>query len=225
VTGRYVQRLVTVMATGLALAPVAAAHGPTGGGATGYISTVDGLKPPVLGVLVKVLGGDDRLRLANYSQKTVLVLGYEREPFLRFTSSGVYENTRSPAAYLSRVRDPAQARVPTTVDPAAPPLWRKVTKGQSYEWHDHRIHWTKTELPAAVHTAPDKVHLISRWKIPARSDGKPFSISGFLGYVPPPGGSGGGGTSPWLLAAVIATTVLVAAGLVLGARRTRRRAP
>jgi hypothetical protein len=179
----------------------------------------------VLGVFVRVLGGDDRLRLANYSGKTVLVLGYEREPFLRFAPGGVYENVRSPAAYLSRERDPVQVRLPASADPKAAPRWRKVAAGQSFEWHDHRIHWTESEPPAAVQRAPDEVHLIFRWAVPARADGKPFAVSGFLGYVPPPGGSGDGGMSPWLLAAVIGVAVLAGAGLVVGDRRAKRRSP
>jgi len=194
----------------------------------GYVSTAAGLKPQVLGVSVRVLGGDDRLRLANYSGKTVFVLGYEREPFLRFTPSGVYENVRSPATYLSRARDPAQAHVPASADAEATPRWRMVAKGQSFEWHDHRIHWTESEPPAAVQKAPDEVHLIFRWAVPALADGKPFAVSGFLGYVPPPVESGdGGGTSGWLLAAAIGAALLAAIAIAIGtgARRARHRTP
>lgn len=216
--------LIALAAAGLALAPTAPGHGPPEGGVVGYVSTASGLKPHVLGVSVRVLGGDDRLRLANYSSKTVLVLGYEHEPFLRFTAGGVYENVRSPAVYLSRERDPAKAHVPASADAEAPPRWRKVAKGQSFEWHDHRIQWTESEPPAAVQRAPDEVHLISRWAVPASADGKPFSVSGFLGYVPPPEPPGGG-ASPWLIGVVVGIAVLAGAGLVLGDRRARRRSP
>ena len=40
--------------------------------------------------------------------------------------TAVYENVRSPATYLSRVRDPAKASVPASADPKAAPRWRKV---------------------------------------------------------------------------------------------------
>ena len=46
--------------------------------------------PNVLGVGVNVLGGDERLRLSNYSGKAVVILGYQGEPYLRFTTSGVF---------------------------------------------------------------------------------------------------------------------------------------
>ena len=87
----------------LVCAPAAAPHGG-GGAAKGYRSTVTGLRSPVLGVLVAVLNSDDRLRVVNYSDKTIVVSGYDGEPFLRFARDAVYENTRSPAAYLSRAR-------------------------------------------------------------------------------------------------------------------------
>ena len=218
------RRLVTGLAAGLALASAAAAHGPAGGG-VGYVSTAESLKPPVLGVFVRVLGGDDRLRLANSSGKTIVVLGYQREPFLRFSLGGVYENVRSPATYLSRERDPARAHVPASADPTATPLWRKVATGQSYDWHDHRIHWTKPDPPAAVQRAPNEVHLLFRWAVPARADGKPFAIVGFTGYVPPPGRQGDGGMSGWLLAAAIGGAIVAVAAIGAGVRRARRRTP
>jgi hypothetical protein len=218
------RRLGAALAAGLLLAPAAAAHGPVGGG-QGYVSTVAGLEPNVLGVFVSVLGGDDRLRLVNYSGKTIVVLGYDREPFLRFAKNGVYENVRSPATYLSRERDPAKARVPASADPKATPRWRKVGAGvASYVWHDHRIHWTKSELPPVVQQAPDQIHRIFRWRIPARANGQPFVVLGFLGYAPSPN-AGEDATSRWLPAAVIGASLLVAAALGAGARRAWRRAP
>jgi len=84
-----------VGAAALVLAASASAHGPAGGGA-GYVSSISGLKPPVVGVLTSVLGSDDRLQLVNYSGKTIVVYGYSGEPFLRFNANAVYENVRSP---------------------------------------------------------------------------------------------------------------------------------
>lgn len=219
------RRLGAVLAAGLLLAPAAAGHGPAGG-AQGYVSTVAGLQPNVLGVLVSVLGGDDRLRLVNYSGKTIEVLGYDGEPFLRFGKDGVYENVRSPATYLSRERDPAKATVPASADPTAAPRWRKVAAaGASFIWHDHRIHWTGAEAPPIVQAAPDEIHRIFRWRIPARADGKNFVVAGFLGYAPTPQIENDDGISAWLVAAIVGTTLVAAVALGAGARRARRRAP
>ena len=206
------------------LDPVAGAHGPVGGG-VGYISSVDGLRPPVLGVIARVLGGDDRLQLVNYSGKTVVVNGYDGEPFLRFTANGVYENTNSPAAYLTRARDQATVSVPAFASSTAAPAWRKVTEGSTYAWHDRRIRWTGSGLPPAVKAAPNDRQLIFRWRIPASADAKRFAISGFLGYAPVPGTQSSSGTSPWLLAGVIGATALALLALGAGARHTRRQAP
>ena len=75
----------------------------------GYVSNISAVVPNVLGVSVNVLGGDERLRLSNYSGKTVVILGYQGEPYLRFTASGVFANELSPASYLNRMRKPRRA--------------------------------------------------------------------------------------------------------------------
>jgi hypothetical protein len=188
-----------------ALAPSGDASGHGRTGQSGYVSTVSALVPPVLGVSVNVLGGDDRLRLSNYSGKTVVVLGYRGEPSLRFAKDGVFRNARSPASVA--------------------PLWHRVAPGASFDWHDRRIHWSATEPPQAVQEDPGRAHLIFDWRVPARADGRPFAITGFLGYVPPrtdehrgrswvvplAGGAGG-----------LALAALIVAGA--GARRRSRRA-
>ena len=213
--------LATVAAC-LAIAPSGAPHGRHTPG-VGYVSTVAGTVPNVLGVQARVLGGDDRLRLANVSGKTIVVDGYDGEPFLRLGPDGVFENERSPATYLSVDRDPTRAYVPRSADPKAPPSWRKVRGGTSFEWHDHRIHWTGAEPPPAVQRAPQETHMIRNWRVPARADGKRFAITGFLGYVPPPSRSDG--TRWWPFALGIGAVVVAAAAAGLGVRRARRRTP
>lgn len=187
--------------TALVLPGDAFGHGRTGQG--GYVSTVSTLDPRVLGVSVNVVGGDKRLRLSNYSGKTVVVLGYSGEPMLRFGKGGVFRNARSP----STVR----------------PLWRKVAPGVSFDWHDRRIHWPATEPPQAVRAEPETAHLIFNWRVPARADGKAFAIKGFLGYVPPKGVDAG---RDWLLPLLGGGGIALAAVVVgAGARRRARRAP
>lgn len=195
---------IALFLAALALVGDASGHGRAG--RSGYVSTVSALVPPVLGVSVNVLGGDDRLRLSNYSGKTVVVLGYRGEPLFRFGKMGVFRNARSPVK--------------------AAPLWRRVAPGASFDWHDRRIHWPASEAPRAVREEPDKAHLIFNWRVPARADGKPFAITGFLGYVPPRKDQHGGRS--WVLpltggAGGLALAALVVAGA--GARRRLRRAP
>ena len=205
------RRLVAVLAVGLAFVSPAAGHGPAGGG-QGYVSTVAGLEPNVLGVFVSVLGGDDRLRLVNYSGKTIDVLGYKGEPFLRFGKDGVYQNLRSPATYLSSVRDPAKAQLPASADPKAAPRWQQVAAaGESFVWHDHRIHWTEAEPPRIVQEAPDEIHLHLPLAHPGSRRREAIRRSRASSATRRRRSTADDdGISAWLLAALIGVTVLVA---------------
>jgi hypothetical protein len=214
-----------LLVTTLTLPAGSSAH--PGSTLTGYVSTVSAVVPNVLGLNALVLGGDDRLRLSNYSGKTVVILGYEGEPYLRFDKAGVWANTLSPAVHLNRFRRPRPLK-PGIADPSAPPRWRRVAPGVTYEWHDHRIHWTGDQPPAGVREHPDRIQRIFTWRVPGRADGARFAITGFLGYAPDPSKQANdGGASGWLLGAGIAGGVLTAAALVVGAgaRRGGRRAP
>jgi hypothetical protein len=203
----------------------AAADAHRGTALTGYVSTVSALSPAVLGVDVAVLGGDDRLRISNYSGKTIVVLGYEHEPYLRFDGRGVWANVRSPAAHLNRFRRPRPLE-PGVADSSAPPRWRLVGRGVTYEWHDHRIHWVASQPPEGVREHPDQIQRIFRWRVPGLANGKPFAITGFLGYAPDRRPEQDEGTPGWLvIVGGAAGAGLLLAALGAGARRARRRAP
>lgn len=214
--------LVLAAAGALAVAPVAASHG--GSAQRGYVSTVASLRPGVLGVTVGVLGGDDRLVLRNWSGKTVVVLGYDGEPYLRFSEDGVYRNARSPATYLNRVRYPS-GPLPPAADPEAPPEWVEVGDGNSFSWHDHRIHWARRTPPPGVRAQPDRIQRIFSWAVPATVGGEPFAIEGFLGYAPPAPASApedGGGFAPGPAAVTgLAALLALLAGLPLVLLRRR----
>ena len=213
--------LVPVVAAGLALAPAAVGHGPAGGG-VGYVSNVSAVVPNVLGVFVNVLGGDARLRLSNYSGKTIVILGYEGEPYLRFNKSGVFQNVHSPAAFLNRSRYP-RGSMPSVADPTAPPSWRRVARGATFAWSDHRIYWLRTEPPPGVQKQPGKIQLVFRWRVPGRADGRPFAITGLLGYAPSARANNGG--RDWLMPVVVGgASALALMGLWAAHRRMRRAA-
>jgi len=203
-------------------APAAQAH--RGSAQTGYVSTVSALEPNVLGVNALVLGGDDRLRISNYSGKTVVILGYEGEPYLRFDGRGVWANTRSPAAHVNRFRRPRALR-PGVADASAPPRWELLRPGVTYEWHDHRIHWVAHEPPQGVQDHPDRIQRIFKWRVPGLANGKRFAVTGFLGYAPDriPRQDDEDSAAWPIVGGVVAVALLVGAGV--GARRLRRRAP
>jgi hypothetical protein len=217
------KRAAIILSLAVLVTP-AASQAHRGSAQTGYVSTVSALVPPVLGVDARVLGGDDRLRISNYSGKTIVVLGYEQEPYLRFDRRGVWANTRSPAAHLNRFRRP-RPLAPGVANASDPPRWGLLTRGVTYEWHDHRIHWTAAEAPEGVRENPDRIQRIFNWRVPGLANGKRFAVTGFLGYAPerlPKQDDGSGAT--WLIVGGVGAAALLAA-VGVGARRLRRRAP
>ena len=188
----------------------------------GYVSNVSAVTPNVLGLFANVLGGDDKLRLSNYSGKTIVILGYQDEPYLRFEKDGVFQNMRSPATYLNRFRYPHGLK-PGVADPEARPRWRRVATGATLAWWDHRIHWTQARPPRGVRNDPLKIQRVFAWRVAGRADGTPFAVTGILGYSPRFAPSN---TRNWLLLVALgagATALALAVGL--GARRWKRRAP
>jgi hypothetical protein len=176
---------------------------------------VTAIRPAGSGISVRVLDNDDRLLLTNNSNKEVIVIGYNGEPYLRFASDGVYRNTRSPATYLNQDRY-AQVQVPAVADAHADPVWRKVASGNAWQWHDHRIHWMSTLPPPTVKNAPKQRHHIFDWKVPVRVGGERASILGRLDYAPPKT------ASPWVYAAIAVPLVAALGAWFLLRRRVNR---
>jgi hypothetical protein len=186
----------------------------------GFVSTVSGIRPNVVGVSALVLDGDDRLLLRNLSGRVIMIRGYEGEPYLRLTPTGVFANIRSPATYLNRDRLPRRSP-PKHANPAARPQWRRVSTGVTYQWHDHRIHWMRSELPPAVAAAPDRTHHVFDWRVPGTVNGRPFAVTGFLGYAPPveePVPESDDGDQPWIVPLAVAGGALAVGALFLRMR-------
>jgi hypothetical protein len=105
--------------------------------------------------------------------------------------------------------------LPGEADPSAEPAWEEVAPRETYEWHDHRIHWMSTTLPPQVEAAKDQPHHVFDWEVPATLDGRSLAISGSLTYEPPPEGS------PTIL--IVVLVVVLAAGVALAVLRRVRR--
>jgi hypothetical protein len=201
----------------LCASPAAVAHG--GGAAKGYRSTVTGVVPAA-GIEAAVLDGDDRLQLVVNGDRTVVIEGYEGEPYLRFGPDGVFENARSPAAYLNDDRY-GQVELPDETDPDAAPRWRSVAPaGRAYDWHDHRIHWMAETYPPVVAADRSTPHHVFDWKVPGTIDGKPLAITGSLDYEPPPGQR-----FPRVLLIPLALLVALGGALVVLRRRRMQASP
>jgi hypothetical protein len=176
------------LATLLFTAAPASAHGVGGVQPRNYRTALLRVEPSIAGVHLAVVDLGDNLQLSNDTEHDVFVLGYDDEPYLRVGARGVFENTRSPATYLNRSRIPT-TKPPKSADPAAAPVWRKVSSDTTATWHDHRAHYMGSDDPPAVQRAPSSRHLIDRWTVELRTNGRLLRASGELVYIPPP--------SPW----------------------------
>jgi hypothetical protein len=79
VSGR--SSLLAPVLAALLVTPIGTAH-PTGSH-TGFVSTVSGIEPPQLGLLVQVLGGHERLSVHNLTRKTVVIFDADGGEALR----------------------------------------------------------------------------------------------------------------------------------------------
>jgi len=163
-----------------------------------------GTEPHISGVSIRMLNLGYLVELKNSGPNTVVVIGYDREPYLRIGPSGVEVNRRSPATFLNRSATPSGS-LPDGLDARATPIWESVSNVPTARWHDHRAHWMGR---GAVNNA--------EWSIPLivtnrdTSSENEASIAGTLDSVAPPS------TLMWGLIAVSIAITLGALG------RTRR---
>jgi hypothetical protein len=148
---------------------------------TDYRTTVVAVTPPTDSIEVEVVGGDAFLQLAVDPGTTVMVVGYQGEPYLRFRADGVVlENQRSPTTYLNESRYGTTA--PPGADPELPADWVPVGEDGRYAWHDHRAHWMSQEPPP--HALPGDRILES--SIPLRVNGVDVSVEVATDWLPSP---------------------------------------
>ena len=166
--------LCGTLAATLLFPATALAHGRNAPVATNFQAKVD--HGPA-GVEAKVVDGDRKLWLRVPSSSTLIVLGFQREPYIRFDPAGVELNLRSPTTYLNQPRLQYASRA-TSV--SARPDWKRVTGAHAYSWHENRLH----ALERLVHGG--KARVVGRWSVPVQLGGKVSVITGTLSYVPAP---------------------------------------
>ncbi|MBM0278326.1 hypothetical protein [Micromonospora tarensis] len=203
-------------ATLISAAP-AAAHGADAPDATDYRTRTAGVAPARPGLEVRVVEAGARLELTNRTGRAIEVIGYSGEPYLRVGPDGVFENSRSPAAYLNRTIA-GDTALPAEADPAAPPSWRRVADGTTVRWHDQRALWQEPAPPAAVRAAPEREHRVRDWTVPLRDGTDPVAIVGTLDWVPPPDGY------TWWAVSIVGLLAVGALGLVAAASPAGARA-
>jgi MYXO-CTERM domain-containing protein len=182
-----------------------------------FLSKLRSVTPAVGGLELTVLHRGDEFELVNRTKKQVLVEGYGGEPYLRFLPDGtVLQNRRSPATYLNQDRY-ATKRVPSFAKSEAKPVWKRVARGGSYEWHDHRLHYMGKGTPKQVKDE-SKRQKIFDWSMRMKAGGEPVVAAGTLFWIPTATADDGG--SGWLpYAAFGALAAALLAVLVLRRRR------
>lgn len=188
---------------------VASAHGGADTDLTSNYRTRITDVSDIAGLTASTIGLDGGIRIRWNGPGTLIVAGYEGEPYLRFDASGVATNMRSAATWINQDRA-GTGTVPATVDPTADPEWRQVATTTTYQWHDHRTHWMTTVDPPQVQQDPSRSHVIyPRWEIPLTVDGAAAFIAGDLTWAPAPP------LLPWL---GLAATLAAAAAALLWSR-------
>lgn len=199
--------VTAALAAALALASPAAAHGADAPDGTDYRTEVTALSPASRGLSARIVEAGARLEVTNTTGRDIKVLGYSGEAYLRIGPDGVYENTRSPATYLNRTLA-GDTSLPPEADPAANPVWRKVSADRSARWHDQRTRWLESDPPAAVTADPTREQRIRDWVVPLRDGDRAIEVRGTLDWVPPPD------PYPWWVAGTLGFLLIGAAGLV-----------
>ena len=211
-------RIVTWVAAAAALligAPVALAHE----GSPNFLSQINQVTPAA-GVDVEVLNRDDRLLLRNTGTGTVIIEGYDGEPYARIEPDGtVSVNTDSKAYYINEERD-GKVEVPEGVDGKGEPRWEQVSRTGRFEWHDHRMHWMSESDPEMV-TDKDVRTKIYDWEVPIEVDGRAGAIGGTLFWTPLPSG----GSPLPLIIGFAALVIPLGIAVVIVRRRRRAAAP
>jgi hypothetical protein len=171
------------------------------------------VRPSVPGLELAVIGGDERLKLRNRSGHTVVVEGYDGEPYLRFRRDGRVEQNRfSPATYLNESRYEEQ-EVPLEAIPENRPRWKVIAENGSYSWFDHRIHFTERRPPPTG----GEGRKIFDGTVPLSVDGRRVQALGSFFWEPASGGFPG-----WLAGVLSVLAVLAVATLVVLWRRRAR---
>jgi hypothetical protein len=212
-------RLLVAFLAALASAGLPVATSVAKEGSENQVSELREIRPSVPGLELEVIEGDRFLLLENRTSRTVLVDGYDDEPYLRFSANGRVEvNTRSPSKYVNEDRY-GQRPVPSTADSSAPPRWQPVAGNGSYRWFDHRIHLMTPGTPEDVKDESKRYELLD-WRVPMTVGGRRVAAIGTLSWIPASSDSGGSGALIAIVAAVAALAAIAA--FVLLRRRGRR---
>jgi hypothetical protein len=211
-----------------------------------YRSVVRQIVPPTDGLSATVLDHDDALQLVNQSDRDVVVLDEDGEPYARLLADGTVQvnahssmatGENAPPSGGDGTKDSADAAPYASVtllahgdeghgaqphDDAgatgAPgAAWVTIDRAGRYAWHDPRINYRAQPVPPQVRDEARETK-VKDWRVPLLVAGQAGDVLGTLTWVGEPGAG-----SSFPTAAVISLVVLalLAAGAVVLVRRRR----
>jgi hypothetical protein len=152
-----------------------------------YRSAITAIQPSIPGLVLAVTKAGESLTLTNQTGKTVIVIGYAGEDYLRITPTGVDENIASLSSSLNGSLIIEGLPQKQDQQNQQRPKWRHVSDRPTFTWHDHRIHWMASQRPPVVARDPHHAHKVFTWKIPLTVNGQPVTVHGELDWKGSPG--------------------------------------
>jgi hypothetical protein len=153
-----------------------------------YRSAVTGIEPAMPGVEFMVHDNAGSVMLTNASgTKTITVLGYSGEDYLKITPTKVYENVNSLTAALNKSQGKSAPPARLSSGKKLPVKWSKTADGNSVMWRDFRVRWTATERPPSVAADPYHSHQVFAWALQIKVDRQPALVRGTVTWtgIPP----------------------------------------
>lgn len=142
-------------------------------GPTDYRTEIDAITPASDAIAVSIEGGDAFVSIDVEVGHSVVVFGYDDEPYLMIDETGdVFQNLRSFATYYNEERYGTD-ETPDIVDNTAPAEWERIGGGGFWAWHDHRAHWMGDGDPLGLEPGD----ALPPQDIPLLVDGVPTEIT------------------------------------------------
>jgi len=189
------------------------AHGGNGGASSDYRIEVTGYDGDHSGYVVRPVELGNRMELVRTTADEVQILGYQKEPYLRLSKDGVFENINSPAHYANLDRF-QRIPIPASASATAAPKWVKLSDGNSVRWHDHRTHWMDSTPRQDVRDNPNVERVIfDANRVELLVNGKPAAAIVRVTWLPPPS------RMVWLVITTISACALLAALVLVPSMR------
>ena len=148
-----------------------------------YRSAVAQTVPPVSGLNVSARA-TGLVTVVNLTGRTVVVLGYANEPYLRISAAGVDENINSLSAKLNTVQ--GQSTAPNLSGTSGPAQWRHLSDGSSVTWRDYRTHWSSRKRPPIVAADPRHPHPVFDWAMRLLVENQQVLVTGAVQWTGAP---------------------------------------